>query len=306
MSAWVEGAPSPPPVAARLTLTVAAGSLALVAAIGALAYLSGSQLALAQAADSLADCILALALLWAIHVAAAPADENHPHGHHGAEPIAALVTAVLAGVLAMEVVSSAVGALARGDHPILSWSLAIAFGVKLAFKVAVSLAARMLQRTRRSPALHALEVDARNDCFVSLLGLVGFFAARFDSEGWDAYLALPVGVYIGYSGISLARENIRLLMGEATDDAHRLRYEKLAGSVPGVRRVASLTAHHHGAHVVVMVAIVVDSDLTVRAAHDVGLGVERRLLAEAEVVQCIVHVDVAATAPGGGDVAAGV
>ena len=95
----------------RLTAASAALSVALAGALGGAHVVFASQLALAQAADSLLDVLTAAALAWAVRVASRPPDPGHPAGHHRAEPLAALLTAVVAGGLALEVVREAVGAI---------------------------------------------------------------------------------------------------------------------------------------------------------------------------------------------------
>src|SRR5690606_5178342 len=85
-----------------LTLVTAAGSAVFtVLLFGGYAQV-GSELALAQAADSLLDCLALGVLAWTVRVARTPADAGHPFGHAPAEPIGALVTAVFAGVLGLE------------------------------------------------------------------------------------------------------------------------------------------------------------------------------------------------------------
>ena len=71
------------------------------------------------------------------------------------------------------------------------------------------------KRGRSSSALTAIRVDTRNDVLACASSLIGYALARGGMIWADAALAIPVGLYIGYSGLSLARENLRYLMGEA-------------------------------------------------------------------------------------------
>ena len=107
-----------------VTLVTLAGSGALVAGLFGAYIVFGSQLALAQAADSFMDVFTAGVLTWTVIVAAKPQDENHPFGHSRAEPIGGLVVAVVAGVLAIEVARSAgtVTGLPGGTRGVSFWS----------------------------------------------------------------------------------------------------------------------------------------------------------------------------------------
>jgi cation diffusion facilitator family transporter len=185
-----------------------------------------------------------------------------------------------------------VEALATDATPRMQWPLAAVFALKVVAKgVMMSVAGRYYRRGG-SPALHALEVDARNDVLVGVLALCGFFATRYGSPGWDAWLALPVACWIGASGIALGRENIRLLMGEAPPPERQDALAELARGVDGVESVHDLTARYDGAQLDVTLHVVVDETLPLRDAHDIAESVEARLQEEPDVLSAMVHVDV--------------
>lgn len=266
-------------------------SVLLVVALYACFWVFHSQLALAQAADSFMDVFTASVLGWTVAVAARPSDEDHPFGHSRAEPIGALVAAVVAGVLAIEVGRSAIMALVGGEQIRLDWLLVVVFGAKTVVKSIVVLLARMIGKRQSSPALDALRVDARNDVLVSLVAIAGFFGARYGMEKLDAILALPVAVWIALAGLRLARENIKLLMGEAPPQARQDELRALAGAVEGVVDAHDLRAHFVGTHLHLQVHVLVNPELSVGKAHDIGEAVRQRLEQEADVAQCFVHID---------------
>lgn len=279
------------PTTARLTYASIAGSLVMAGALVAIHLAYASQLALAQAADSFADMLSGGALAWAVRQSALPADEEHPHGHARAEPIAALVVAVLAGVLSVEVLRSAIGALVEGASPELEWPVAAAFAGKVAFKGTIVALATRAARRRDNPALDALRVDARNDVLVGALALIGYGLARAGMPAFDPGLAIAVAIYVAISGVRLARENVALLMGSAAPSARSEALRALARSVEGVREVGDVTATWAGASLHVYLEIRVDPDLPLGAAHEIGHAVEARIAAEEDVARTVVHVE---------------
>lgn len=280
------------PQAERLLVANAALSLLLLGGLVAGFWLYDSRLALAQAADSFSDIFTASALLLSMRIASQPADRGHPIGHQRAEPIAALIAAVVAGVLAVEVLREAVLALVAGETAEMSYLLVGAFGAKVLAKTVIAVLARAGDRAQPSPAMHALYIDARNDVAVGLVAVVGFFVARYGWPAVDAWLAIPVALWVGWSGFDLARENIRLLMGAAPPEQRQQELLDVARQVPGVRSVHDLRALFHGTQLDVLVHVVVDPELTVRRAHDIGHAVERRLIDESDVCHAVAHVDV--------------
>lgn len=280
--------------ARQLSLLTAAGSVVFTVVLFVGYWLSGSDLALAQAADSLLDGVALGVLAWTVQVARIPADEDHPFGHTPAEPIGALVTAVFAGVLGFEVGRSAISSLLAAEpwEPV-TWLLPL-FGAKAVFKLGVFLAARRTagSASTPSPAMRAMMVDARNDIATSLLAVGGYFAAQRGYPWMDAVLALPLALWILYSGIDLARENIHLLMGAAPPVERQEELTRLVQELPGVLDAHHLRAHYLGAALFVHVHVVVDGEHSLRAAHDIAEGVRKRVEAEKDIVSCSVHIDV--------------
>lgn len=277
-------------LARRLVVASLSASVLLAVALGAAYFAYDSELALAQAADSFADLLTGGALFWALHVSLQPPDENHPFGHQGAQPVAALVVATLVGVVAVEVVVNAVQTLIGGSRVLLAWPLAAALGAKVAFKSGLLALAR--PREREGSVLRAFRVDARNDVLLGLTSIAGFFAAKYVGlKALDAWLAIPVGLWIFVSGSLLGLENMRYLMGTAPPKERQRDLASIAGTVEGVSRVESLKARFHGNDIHVWIEIHVDAELPIAAAHDVGEAVEQRVMEEPDVCDVMVHVD---------------
>lgn len=275
-----------------LTLITLLGSGGLVVGLIWAYWMFGSQLALAQGADSTMDVLTAGVLAWTVAVASKNPDKEHPFGHSRAEPIGALVVAVVAGVLAFEVGRNAIEAIIEQKSARVDWLLVVVFGAKSVFKTLIFLFSTASFRLTKSPAMKALAVDARNDVLVSILAITGFFGVREGYYMLDAWLALPVAGWIAWTGFELARENIRYLMGEAPPEERQDELRLLASKVEGVQAAHDLRAHYIGTVLQVQVHIVVKPDLTVLQAHDIGEAVRARLEHEEDVGHCAVHIDV--------------
>lgn len=277
--------------ASTLTLATITGSLLFVPALGLVHLATHSQLALAQAADSLSDSLGGIALVFALRASARDADEDHPHGHSSAEPIGALVVAVLVGVVSIEVLRSA---LSSGARPVLDAALLGAFGAKIAFKTAIAALASRALKSQHNPALDALRTDAKSDVLVCSLSVVGALLARVGWARLDSALAVAVAIYIGLSAARLGRENVSLLMGTSAPPERRDELRAIAAAVEGVRDVEKTVATYFGSALHVHVELVVDNTLSLVRAHEIGHAVERALLAQSDVARAVVHVGPAA------------
>lgn len=269
---------------------LALNALLFVAAL-VVYFASRSQLVLAQGSDSLLDIAAGLILFISAWVGSQPRDENHPYGHDRAEPLGALITAVLAGVLAFEVLRSAVGALFAGESASLDVYVAAVLGGKFALKAVLLFDLRRRRRGEPSSAIDALWVDTRNDLVACASSLVGYGLARSGFDWADAALALPVAIYIGASGFELARDNIRLLMGEAPPAEVVAELRALVQGVRGVIDVGRLRAQHAGPLLHVEVEILVAEGESATGGHDIAVAVQHRLEEHELVDQTFVHVD---------------
>jgi cation diffusion facilitator family transporter len=264
----------------------------LCAAHFAVFWLSGSQVVLAQGADSLMDLAVGVVLMVSVHVAAQPRDENHPFGHQRAEPIGALVTAVLAAVLAIEVARSSVMALLGHAEPTIDAPVFAVLGAKLLTKLVLLLSVLRLRRGFASQAIDATRLDTLNDVLTTSSSVVGALLVR--GLGWssaDAILALPIAAYIGKNGYRLARESVRYLMGEAPDPAIREELRAKAASVRGVLDVPRLRAHWVGSVLHVEVTLLIAAASSAAEGHDIGLDVQRLLETDPRVGDVFVHID---------------
>ena len=274
----------------RVVATTLALNVVLCAAHVVVGWLSGSQIVLAQAADSLFDLAVGVVLLVSVRVAAQPRDDNHPFGHQRAEPIGALVTAVLAAVLAVEVARSAVEALLGNPAPRVDAAVVGVLAAKFATKL-VLLFALLRRRAPGSQAVDATRIDTWNDVLATASSLLGIALVR---AGWaraDALLALPIAASIGRNGWGLARQSVRYLMGEAPPEEVREELRARAAAVRGVKSVPLLRAHYVGSVLHVQVNLLVARGSSAAESHDIGLDVQNALEEDPRVGEAFVHVD---------------
>lgn len=249
-------------------------------------FSSGGVLAFAQASDSLLDVVSAVILGVASSVGGTPRDSGHPMGHTRAEPLGALSVAALAILLGFEVGQAAVLALLGGGSAGVVELLLPAFLAKVGFKAVIW----ALSRGGKTPVLAALRVDARNDLLTSGVALVGMLGVRAGFLLLDAWLSLPLALYIMASGVQLARENVDRLMGTAPSVTRQGALSSIASMQAGVVRARDLKAHYLGSALDVEITVEVEADLTVREGRELGCRVEQALLAERDVVRALVRV----------------
>ena len=255
--------------------------------------LTSSQIVLAQAADSFLDVGANVVIAYAARVARRPADRDHLYGHQRAEPIGALIVAVITCVVAIQVFASAILSLVAQSYPEADVAIAAILGAKGGLKMILIVAILFVTsfRPKENIALYALFVDTRND-IVACIASLGGFALTKTGYGWgDAMFAIMLSVYVFYNGLDLGNDNLIYIMGGAPSDDIMDELRDIAGNVAGVTSVWRVRAQFTGQDLQVDVSIVVPSDILAREAHDVSVEVQRSLEADDRVALAFVHVD---------------
>jgi len=180
------------------------------------AAVTGSLALYSDALESIINVVAAVGAFVALRVAARPADEDHPYGHHKAEFFSAVIEGALIVVAALLILRDAYfGLLAPKplDAPVLG--LAINFGASI-INAVWAFALMRWGRVWRSPALIA---DARHvfaDVVTSCGVLAGVSAVL--ATGYpvlDPAVAGLVALHILWSGFQMVRESVDGLMDRA-------------------------------------------------------------------------------------------
>ncbi len=173
---------------------------------------------LSDAMESVVNLAGAIFALWMVVVAARPADEDHPYGHHKAEYFSSGFEGILIFVAALAIMWAAVQRL-MAPREVEQLNLGLALSVAASVLNGV-LAWAMLRKAREHRSI-ALEGDARHlftDVWTSVGVVVGLIAAKLSGWLWlDPVLAIAVAFNVAREGYSLVRRSSEGLMDMAVE-----------------------------------------------------------------------------------------
>lgn len=181
-------------------------------------WFTGSVGLLSDAMESVVNLAGATFGLVMVTVAARPADEDHPYGHHKAEYFSSGFEGVLIIVAALGILWASVDRLWH-PQPLeqLSWGLALS----VASSALNGLLAWVMLRAAREHRSMALEGDARHlftDVWTSVGVVVGLMLVWLTGWLWlDAVVAMGVAANILREGFHLIWRSSQGLMDEAVD-----------------------------------------------------------------------------------------
>lgn len=181
-------------------------------------YITDSVGLLSDAMESFVNLASAIFGLVMVTIAARPADDDHPYGHHKAEYFSSGFEGIL-------IIAAALGIIWAGGHRLFDPQPIEQVGLGLALSVASSALNGLLAWVMFSAAAThrsiALEADAKHlvtDVWTSVGVVVGITLVHFTGWLWlDALVAIGVALNILKEGFHLMWRSSQGLMDEAVE-----------------------------------------------------------------------------------------
>jgi cation diffusion facilitator family transporter len=268
------------------------GSVVLVLKYAAY-YMTGSIALYSDALESVINVVTAVAAFMAVRLSAAPADANHPYGHHKVEYFSAVLEGVLIIVAALAILREAYfGFLSPKalDAPLEGLAVnALAGFINAGWSWVLIREGRRL----RSPALTADGRHLLTDVVTSVGVLAGLLLVPLTGWHWlDPALAALVAFNIIWAGWDLMKESIGGLMDEALPDATLSRVrEAIAVNAEGAIEAHDLRTRHAGRMTFIDFHLVVPGAMSVTDAHNICDRLEQALKREVEDALITIHVE---------------
>lgn len=181
-------------------------------------YLTGSVGLLSDAMESLVNLAAAVFGLIMVTIAARPADNDHPYGHHKAEYFSSGFEGILIIAAAAGIIWAAVERL-FAPQPLEQ--LGLGLGLSVLSSALNGLLSWLMLRSARVHRSMALEADARHlltDVWTSAGVVVGLGAVQFTGWLWlDPVVAIGVALNILREGFDLLWRSAQGLMDEAVE-----------------------------------------------------------------------------------------
>ncbi len=270
-------------VSILINACLAAVKMALGLAINSLALT-------ADAIHTISDLATSAVVLFGFKIAGKPADKEHPYGHGRAEYIATLIIAIMLGVVGFEFIKSSMGRLI-GPLPVPAgpWVLVV-IGLTIIIKAWLGEFSKTLGRLIDSSTLAADAWHHRSDAISSVLVLVAVWGSSLGFPALDGIGGMLIGLYLIWSGFSIAKDVIDPLMGEAPakELVHRIR--QLCRGRDNILDAHDITIHKYGQHQFIGLHAEVSCRLSVQEAHDIAEQLAD-FLQEQLGAYAIVHVD---------------
>src|ERR1700684_2586643 len=205
MHAHVHGGTGPKRVL-KISLGVTLAYIALLVVAGIRAH---SLVLLSEAGHNLSDFLALLLSLVAVYLQSRPASSTKTYGYHRAGVLAALVNAVSLVAVSFFIFYEAFGRLQHPEHvqaSMMMWVAAV--GVLMNGVIALLLYRSGGDVNIRSALLHEV-----GDTLSTAAVIAGGWAILVTRDYWiDSALSFAIGILILWSGFSIVRETLNILL----------------------------------------------------------------------------------------------
>lgn len=195
---------------------VAAVSVLLLLIKFAAYYLTRSVAVLTDALESIVNVVAGFIGLYSLYIAAKPRDENHPYGHGKAEFISAAVEGTLIFSAGAIIIYKAINNLL---YPVQIRSVdkgMILIALTALINFGTGYVSLKYGKKNQSLALIASGRHLFSDSYSTLGIVAGLLLIYFTKQIWiDSAIAILFGLFIIYTGYSIARKSVAGIMDEA-------------------------------------------------------------------------------------------
>ncbi|HWT92933.1 MAG TPA: cation diffusion facilitator family transporter [Solirubrobacteraceae bacterium] len=282
----------------RIALLSVGAAIFLVALKLGAGLASGSLALIAEAAHSGTDLVAALLTLFAVRIAARPADDTHNYGHGKAEHLAALGEStfliLVSGFLGYQAIDRL---LDDGGHEVQAeWWTFVVLGVVIAVDAARTAASLRGARRYGSPALTSNALHFASDLLGSSAVVIGLIFVALGEPKADAIAAIVVAAVVLVAAFRLASQSIDVLMDRSSGEATEAITKALAHQPVDVRRIR---LRHAAGRDFADLVVAVEADAQLAQAHTIADRIEEAVRQELPNADVLVHVEPRTTSEAG-------
>lgn len=254
--------------------------------------LSASVSITADALNNLSDATSSIVTLLGFYISKKPADEDHPYGHARFEYLSGLGVSALILIIGFELAKSSIDKIIHPTAVKFSTVLVAVMVGSILVKLWLFVFNRFISNKISSNTIMATALDARNDVVTTLAVLLGAVITEISGINLDGYIGILVALFILISGINLAKDTIKPLLGEPADpELVKTISDGILSFDERILGIHDLMVHDYGpGQIFASVHAEIDRNEDVMDMHDVIDNIEHMFFKEHRI-QLVIHYD---------------
>lgn len=256
--------------------------------------ISGSISIVADGINNLTDMGSSVITMIGFKVSSKPADKDHPYGHGRMEYMSAFIISALILLVGFELFKESAATLATGEkQPVYSALSIIILAVSVAIKFWLFLFNRNIAKKINAASLFATAQDCLNDSITTTAILISVIVSKLVPLPFnlDAVMGIAVSVFILYSGFTLAKDTINVILGQPPEEELIKSLEETILSFEGFIGVHDLIVHNYGpGREFASVHVEVPQNIDIVKCHE-RIDICEKIVKEKLDVELVIHMD---------------
>jgi len=246
---------------------------------------------IADGFNNLSDMVSSVVSLVSFKISNKPPDKDHPFGHGRIEYVSALVVSFLILLVGYEILKQSIGNILNPQilefNPLLLGFLILSVFVKI-WQMLIN---KRIGKQINSDTLIATGTDSRNDVLVTSGMIIAIISSFLFKLNIDGYVSLIIGLFIIYSGFSIGKDVISVLLGQSIKKEEADKIKAAVLKYDGILGVHDLISHTYGpTYSMVSLHAEVAEDVPIEVSHELIDKIEREVGAELRMF-LVIHMD---------------
>lgn len=244
-----------------------------------------------DAFNNISDLGSSIVTIFGVKLSNRPPDENHPQGHGRYEYIASLGVSFLIFAVGLETLRSSVDKIINPEEVRINSILIGILSSSILIKIWMFSYNKYIGEKINSSINKANAQDSLNDVIATTAVIVGTVLGNYTTLPIDGILGLIISFIIIYSGFSIAKDSVSLLLGESADPELINRIRELILENEHIKGVHDLIIHDYGPNkIMASVHAEVSKDANIVDIHYEIDKIERKIGKELDV-DIVIHMD---------------
>lgn len=245
----------------------------------------------ADAFNNLSDAASSVIGFIGVKMASKPADQNHPFGHGRIEYIAALIVSFLVIEVGFTFLKNAFEKI-RNPQEISFQAVSLAVLLaSIGVKLWMAYFNRKLGKRIQSKVMLATATDALGDVITTSATIGSICISHFTGVNIDGYVGLVVALIVMWAGISIAKDTLEPLIGEAVSPEVYQAVTELVESYEGIVGTHDLIVHNYGpTRSLASIHAEVPNDVDIEVSHEIIDRIERDAARKLGIF-LVIHMD---------------
>lgn len=245
----------------------------------------------ADAFNNLSDAASSVIGFVGVKMASKPADRDHPFGHGRIEYIAALIVSFLVIEVGFTFFKSAFGKIRNPEEISFQTLSLLVLLVSIGVKLWMAYFNRKLGKRIHSKVMLATATDALGDVATTSATICSICISHFTGVNIDGYVGLAVALIVMWAGISIAKDTLEPLIGEAVSPEIYRAVTELVESYEGIVGTHDLIVHNYGpTRSLASIHAEVPNDVDIEVSHEIIDRIERDAARKLGIF-LVIHMD---------------